>query len=133
MSKIDWKALPPADLADEAAAFRHDNDDGSAYFFDPEDADWRFEMTDPALLAAFSGPDEARTWIDTEIATFEADGMTGRAHAYRSMLTDGFTDPVIIGQIGSQGRLWDGWHRTAIAMVRGEGLPAIVGTPRNPA
>jgi hypothetical protein len=131
MSVIDWSKVPERELAAEAAGYRGDHDDGSAFFFDAEDGCWRFEMVDPAMLGAFASADEARDWIEAEILMFEKDGNESRATFYRSMLEAGFSEPVTIGQVGSEGRLWDGWHRTAVAIARGERLPAIVGTPRS--
>ncbi len=128
-SPIEFRSLTSTELALLVAADRSDNDDGSPYFFDASAAEWRFELIEPAMLGAFESTTQARSWIEAEIQMFQEDGQELRADFYRQMLAEGFTEPVTVGQIGVEGRLWDGWHRTAIAIVRGELLPAIVGTP----
>jgi len=129
---VDWSILPSDALAAEAAVYRHDNDDGSAFFFHPSKGDWRYQQLDPRTLDAFADADEAGQWISAEIDMHRQDGHDSTADDYQAMLAHGVTDPVVVTMIGPKARLWDGWHRTAIAMVRGEPLAAIVGVRREP-
>lgn len=126
---IDFRCLTSSELARLVAADRSDNDDGSPFFFDALSGEWRFALIDPTMLGAFESVDQAQAWIQDEIQMFDEEGQACRADYYRLMLAEGFSEPVTVGQIGAEGRIWDGWHRTAIAMVHGELLPAIVGTP----
>jgi hypothetical protein len=123
---IDWSPLSPETLRTEAAAYRHDNDDGSCCFFDARDANWHYQMIEPKTLNAFADVDKAEAWIRDEIALLRAEGMDS-ADRYEAMLLNGFHDPVIVGRYEASAELWDGYHRTAIAIVRNELLPAIVG------
>lgn len=125
---IDWASLSPADLRDEASMFRHDNDDGSDCYFDAEAADWQLQVIDPNTVDAFSDVEGAKDWLRDELSSLRASGLENRAAGYEQMIQDGIEDPVIIGASERRLALWDGWHRTAIAMVRGEQLLAIVGT-----
>lgn len=123
---IDWSSMPSSYLRAEAALYRRDHDDGSDCFFDAREANWSFQELDPTTLGTFSSVEEAGGWLQQEIASFRADGDR-RAENYEGMLRDGFNDPVIVGCCEGRSALWDGYHRTAIAMVRREPLPAIVG------
>jgi hypothetical protein len=42
------------ELAELVALDRHDNDDGSPFFFDANKATWRLAWIDPAILSAFT-------------------------------------------------------------------------------
>ncbi len=125
--RLDWSTLSPAELLAEAEGFQHDNDDGSDCYFDPSEAQWSLQVIDPASVDAFESDEAAKTWISEEIAALRKDGMDSRAALYESMILDGFEDPVIIGACNGRRAIWDGWHRTAIAMVRCELLLAILG------
>lgn len=125
---FDWASLSPADLRDEASMFRHDHDDGSDCYFDADAADWQLQTIDPSAVDAFDSQDAAKDWLRDEIMGLRADGMEVRAAGYEQMIEDGIEDPVILGASNGRLALWEGWHRTAIAMVRGEQLLAIVGT-----
>lgn len=110
-----------------AECFRPDHDDGSAFFFAPVEAYWDQQTIDPAKLGAFSNPVEAAEWLDSEIAMLKADGHDSYAECYQDMLRVGVKEPVIASRISTEHRLWDGYHRTAVALIRGESLPAIIG------
>jgi hypothetical protein len=112
-----------------ARAVRADHDDGSSAFFDPALAHWTETLVEPADLGVFDSPEEARQWLDDEITLLEADGNESAAEAYRRMLTEHIEEPVIVSRRENTFRLWDGYHRTAVALIRGERLPALVGTP----
>ncbi len=129
---FDWASLSEEELRDEAAGYRHDNDDGSGCFFDADCAGWSYQLLEPSSVGAFASPEEARVWIAGEIAALRADGNEGRAASYEQMLANGFSDPVVVGCNEGDMSLWDGYHRTAIALVRGDMLPAIVGVPSLP-
>lgn len=124
---FDWASLSEEELRNEAAGYRHDHDDGSDCFFDADCADWMYQNLPPSAVGAFESAEDARAWIVEEIAAIRADGNEGRAASYEQMLATGFSDPVIVGCDGAKLSLWDGYHRTAIAFVRGDMLPAIVG------
>lgn len=114
-------------MRDEARGYRHDHDDGGPCFFDPERADWHLTTIDPHTLGVFESADEAREWLDHEIAMHEADGIP--QHHWTRFLDEGFDEPVIVGEAEGRRQLWDGYHRTAIAILRHESLPAILGAP----
>lgn len=105
---------------------RHDHDDQSSSFFDPNSGIWRFDHLDPMLTGAFSSIDEARIWLHEEIAYFSNNGDC-RASIYQELLENGVKEPVVIGVSAEGPKLWDGYHRTAIAIVREELLPSVVG------
>lgn len=131
VTSFNWMSLSPVELAQEAAGYRHDNDDGSDCFFNPERADWVLASIDPSDLGAFESIESARSWLEAEIDAFQRDG-NARADLYETLLREWFRDPVVIGLSKNTMALWDGYHRTAIAMIRGEPLFAIVGQLRAP-
>jgi hypothetical protein len=124
--KIDWASLSTEQLKTEALEHLQDHDDGSTAFFDPNQGLWRLEVIDPFKLSAFHSKEAASLWIREEIEFFNS-VSDGRGQLYQSMIEDGFSDPVIVGASHESAKLWDGYHRTAIAMARGEALPAVVG------
>lgn len=121
----DVTAYTAEEMREEARTYRHDNDDGSACFFDPDLAEWRLAQIDPLSLGVFDGIEEAQQWLDSEIAMHEADGVP-QDH-WVTFLHEGIDEPVVVGEADGQRRLWDGYHRTAIAMMRQEPLLALVG------
>lgn len=126
---INWSILSAEILCKEAAQYRHDHDNGSACFFDADRAHWHLQHIDPASLGAFSSAATADHWLQSEIALLRAEG-DGRAVVYEDMLLNGFTDPIVVGMALQDSAIWDGYHRTAISMIRGEQLLAIVGVLR---
>lgn len=125
---VDWNALPESVLRAEAQAHWHDLDDGSACFFDPQTASWSFVTIQPKGLGAFASKAAAESWIAEEIAMSRKNG-SGRATHYERLLAEGVRDPIVIGSTLDSSSLWDGWHRLAICMVRGEPVTAIYGIP----
>lgn len=123
---ISWSTLSSDQLKAEAASYLEDHNDGSAAFFDPDQGLWRLESIDPLKLSAFDSREAAEAWIKEEIQAFNLMGDS-RGKMYQTMIESGFIDPVIVGASHEGAKLWDGYHRTAIAMVRGEKLPSIVG------
>ncbi|HID9922351.1 TPA: hypothetical protein ACXI4C_004398 [Pseudomonas aeruginosa] len=128
--RCEWSKLPEDELRSEASGHQHDNDDGSASYFCASSASWRYGLVDAAGLEAFASKAVALDWIRKEIATFRDDG-NARAELYESMLSGGVDDPIIIGTTLDASGIWDGFHRVAISMVRGEPVPAIIGVPHH--
>lgn len=126
MTKIDWTTLDIGELQAEAEGYRDDHDDGSTAFFDPDQGLWKLELIDPMAVAAFDSKGSAAAWIKKEIEFFNSIADS-RGRLYQEMIDNGVNDPVIVGVSSDCAKLWDGFHRTAIAMTRGEGLLAIVG------
>lgn len=114
------------DLIKLASMHRHDHDDQSTSFFDPASGFWRIENLDPIAVGAFKSSEEASNWIHEEIAYFSSIG-DGRADIYTDLIYNGIKTPVVIGVSTEGPKLWDGYHRTAIALLRGEVLPSVVG------
>jgi hypothetical protein len=123
---ISWSTLSSDQLKAEAASYLEDHNDGSTAFFDPDQGLWRLESIDPLKLSAFDSRKAADAWIREEIQAFYLMGDS-RGQMYQTMIESGFNDPVIVGVSHEGAKLWDGYHRTAIAMVRGEKIPSIVG------
>jgi hypothetical protein len=110
----------------EAEACRYDHADESPSFFDPKNGQWRLEWIDPIKLGVFPDATAATIWINEEIQFFNKAGDP-RGRVYQTLLGKGFEDPVIIGVSEDGPKLWDGFHRTSIALARGEMIPALVG------
>lgn len=126
MTIKNYKLLSHEQLVELATSHRQDHDDSSTSFFEPEAGVWRIEDLDPLTLGAFPSISAAKTWIAEEIAYFAESGDQ-RAATYQAMLEHGVEDPVIAGVSHDGAKLWDGYHRAAIAMVRGESLTSVVG------
>lgn len=133
MPRGEFTPPPSPSVAQEeyrrwADAVRSDHDDGSAFFCPASAAEWAEEDLNPFDVGAFCSVQEASEWLEKEIGMLKDDGLDSHAEMYQRMLQEGICDPVIVSRLGTAYRLWDGYHRTAVALVRGERLPAIVGT-----
>jgi hypothetical protein len=126
-SGVDWWHCSSAELVREAELVHGDHDDASEAFFQPEEGSWSVRLIDPMAVNAFDSAADASEWLSAEISMLEADGLGGHL-AYREMLELGICDPVVVSTDGEVYTLWDGFHRTAIAIIRGEPLLAIVGS-----
>lgn len=118
----------------DAEGCQHDNDDGSPHYFEPAQGQWEFHRDYPLsrLLheGCFATRQHAFEWFAQEIQNFRDDGMPERAKGYRRMLFEPIDVPIVLGEIGGKGRIWDGWHRAAVAIICNVPIRAFVGTPR---
>jgi len=72
-------------------------------------------------------------WMRKEIEHAREDGNLSRAAHLENMLANGINEPIIVSREPDGYAIWDGHHRVASAIARGEtSLPAIVGEPRSP-
>lgn len=117
----------------EAEVCQNDNCDDSSHYFEPCQGNWEFQSHYPLsrLLheGCFATREDAFAWLANEIRMFHDDGMPERADHYRRMLFEPIDEPIVVGEVDGKARIWDGWHRAAVAIIRGEPIRAIVGTP----
>jgi hypothetical protein len=87
------------------------------------------DLLDTRLMAGGSAAD----WIKWFWAEHEAHVEEGR-FGYVYLLDEPFVEPVVIGFRGDEPDIWDGWHRCAAAIVRGDThVPAVVVRSPEPA
>jgi hypothetical protein len=122
----DWASLSAEQLQAYAAEHFEDHNDGSSSFFKPEQGLWKLESIDPLQIHAFESRESACAWILEEIEFFNSI-RNPRGQMYQTMIEKGISEPVIVGVAHAGAKLWDGYHRAAIAMVRGEPLRSVVG------
>lgn len=127
-NKTDWQSLSEDELRQEAAAYRGEIDDGSTFFFDPSAANWKLQYLDPKKLGVFNSVEDAQYWLDIEMDLLNTNGYESITDDYEFMLENGVSDPIVVGEHESKFTIWDGYHRSAIAVIRGEPVLAIVGT-----
>ena len=124
-----WTGLPEDALRLEASAHLGACDDGDLH---PDDLDWRLAAVPVDVLIPLmtGGRESWREWLADEIADAQADGGD-RASDWPSVdEPDDVHEPVVVTIDGARVQIWDGWHRTACAIVRGDAtVPAILGTP----
>lgn len=98
-------------------------DDGD---LDPADLSWSLAQMDTARLASCMPDGDWAGWLTAEIQ----DAHEGRADDWPSVeLEDDVQEPIVLTEVDGRILIWDGWHRTAVAIVRGDRtIPAIVGT-----
>jgi len=107
-------------------------DDGS---LSPEDAVWDVERLEVAAFVSLmrGGVEGWREWLAAEFQNWRLDGLVSHWEAYLEVadlaahlreMSDG--PPVVT--IGDDGGLaiWDGWHRIAAHVVRGESQVEVV-------
>jgi hypothetical protein len=110
------------------------NDDGGPGYFDPEDGSWTYDPVFPAQKlidgGVFSSKEDAAMWLRGEIDMHRADGNEGRAAEYESLLVEPIRDAVYLTEVDGQISIWDGWHRSAAILARGDStLAVVVGKP----
>lgn len=130
MERLDWRdtrAQKSRDLGDSVAIYRLDSDDGSDFFCDTDKAEWDTYEMPSGGLRVFASPDEAREWLNDEIAMMDGDGQHSIADSYRDMLVNGVNEPIVGMQIEREVRLWDGYHRVAAAHANEVPLEMIMG------
>jgi hypothetical protein len=98
-------------------------DDGG---LDPADLSWTIVQMDVSLLAGCMPQGDWRGWLVDEIADAEGD----RASDWPDIDgNDEVREPIVVTQVDGTRLIWDGWHRTAAAIVRGDAtIPTILGT-----
>jgi hypothetical protein len=124
---IDWLLLSNDEIQKIASNYEHDHNDGSECFFEASKAEWSYRLIDPFTLNIFKDIDSAKEWFNDEIYALVTDKNVSRAMYYKKMLSDGFSEPITIGQFEDSIGLWDGYHRLAISIIRKEFIPAIIG------
>jgi hypothetical protein len=98
-------------------------DDGD---LDPADLSWSLVDIDTARLSSCMADGDWAGWLNAEIE----DAHEDRADDWPSVeLGDDVREPIVVTDVEGRILIWDGWHRTAVAIVRGDRtIPAIVGT-----
>ena len=108
---------------------RTDNDDDSEFFFPPSQGVWSEEVLSTSVFQyLWSTPEQAKAYLEKEIVGRVNDELP---HAdFVDMLKHGVNESVVVTCIGEEYRVWDGYHRIATAIARGERVRAIVGRPK---
>lgn len=126
------RTASPEVLCEWAEGYRGDNDDGGDGYFDPKKATWSFDRNYPASKFLHAGVfltrELAKEWLLGEISDFISDGMDYRANDYLKMMVEPIRDAVIVGEANGVGFVWDGFHRVAAILARGDSfIPVIIG------
>lgn len=118
----------PEDNRAYARSVFGDNDDGSLH---PDDADWTVERLPTALLMPLMGDrDQWKTWFDEEVAARYEEIEPGYSVHWEEFAEAETDEEIVVSIVDGTIQIWDGWHRTAGAIVRGaETIPAVVGRP----
>jgi len=111
-----------------AEQFRTDNADDSQFFFPARAGYWKECVLAPSdFTDVWANSAEARSYLEAEIRMRVKDELP---HAdFVDMLRHGVNEPVVVTCINGVYRIWDGYHRIATAIIRGEPILALVGTP----
>lgn len=129
---FDWSGASPAAVFDEAVYWAEQGDESDPDYMDPAEAQWSYVATFPiarALAASHRSIDAAKAFFESELHRQGLDSE--RLAGFHSMLADGPRDPIVFIDRGDATFVWDGWHRIAAAVVRGDPtIPAIVGVKR---
>lgn len=96
----------------------------------PEDASWSFVPQFPVaeLISSMPGGVQGwRDWMQEELRVNDEDGLD---REWAEELGPN-VEPIIVAREGGKWDIWDGWHRSAAAIISGaDTIPAIVGKPR---
>lgn len=115
-------------LREFAGEHLHDNHEpGSPGYCCPSKANWTMELLTPDQLTnVFADAAEARRWFDEEIIMDREDDMNRQ---WDRLLVEDIVEEVVILIREGKAYIWDGWHRTAAAIIKGVPIKAIVGRP----
>lgn len=102
-------------------------DDGN---LDPRDLSWRVLEMDVARLVGCMPQMGWAEWLRDEIADAHGD----RALDWPDVEGDDeIQEPIVVTDVDGEVQIWDGWHRTAVAIVRGDRtVPTILGMRMHP-
>jgi hypothetical protein len=95
----------------------------------PGDAAWSFVADYPleALLGKMGGRDQWLEWLRDESRFSMEEGRAG----YGYLLVQDIREPVVLVEVDGRPLIWDGWHRIAAAVVKGQrAIGAVVGHPK---
>lgn len=106
-----------------------DNDDGTLH---PDDADWTAERLPTAILMPLIGDRAAwKAWFDDEVAARYEEIEPGYSVHWEEFAKEETDEEIVVSIVDGTVQIWDGWHRTAGAIIRGaETIPAVVGRPK---
>jgi hypothetical protein len=136
MQAVQWAALDytpgyegvsPEELRQEAALFDNTEDEGG--YVEPEDADWAYVANYPLdkLLAKFGGVEGCKQWFREECQFSMEEGRGG----YGYLVVQPIREAAVLVERDGEPFIWDGWHRIAASIVKGETtIKAIVGEPK---
>lgn len=120
---VHFATLCEDELRSIADMHRGACDDGG---LDPADLDWRIERLDTRRLATCMPRGDWAGWLRQEIMDADGDRASDWPSTERN---DDVREPIVVTDVAGETLIWDGWHRTAVAIVRGDAtIPAIVGT-----
>lgn len=126
---IDYTVMSADELRGEAQQYQHDNQsEGDPGYCEASNADWRYELVAPkALSDVFTTQQKAKEWLDAEL---DMDRSEQLGRDWSRLLTEQIEEPVTLLARNGRVYVWDGWHRIAAAIIKGESIKAIVGYPR---
>jgi hypothetical protein len=124
--KAEYTAQQLREFAD---FYKYDNQEaGTPGYCEPKAADWTMELLPPAALTnIFANAEDARAWMDEEIKMDEEDKMN---RGWSKLLVEDIREEVTLFIRDGKAYVWDGWHRTAAAIIKGVPVLAIVGRPK---
>lgn len=100
-------------------------DDGG---LDPTELSWTIVEMRTSLLVGCMPDGDWKGWLDDEIADAEGDRASDWPDADGE---DEVREPIVVTHVDGTRLIWDGWHRTAAAIVRGDAtIPTILGVMR---
>lgn len=125
MSDEYYRSMTPEDLAEYARVYG-DNDEGDV---PRSEIQWQYEPEfDASRLLSIMSTEEWKDWIrdEIEMATVELEDPD----RWGQLLEQDITEPVVLfDHPDGTLRIWDGWHRSASTIAKGEkSLKAVFGT-----
>lgn len=93
---------------------------------DPADLSWTVVDMDASMLKGCMPSGDWKGWLEDEIADAHGDRASDWPDAAGN---DDIREPVVVTHVDGIALIWDGWHRTAAAIIRGDAtIPTILGT-----
>lgn len=130
---FDWSAASEDELRDEAQYWAEQGEPGDRDYMDPDEAVWTFVpafSVAEAMSASHGSVERAAQFLTSEFSSPNVPEC--RKAEWRAIQRVGPLAPVVFIDRGDAKFVWDGWHRIALAAVRGDvTMPAIVGVHRS--
>ena len=118
------KNLSQQQMRDFCTRYSKDNNDGTSAFFDPNDVEWvEGVLSSDYFLSIFSTRDRALKYLLDEINIRKNDGLPYADYEY--LINNQEENPIVFVINNGKPVLWDGFHRVAAAIYRGDTIYSI--------
>ena len=105
-----------------AEMYRSDNNDSSSAFLPASEITWIEGFLSPHAFSSVFTHESATNWLNSEVKIHKGDQI---ADTYIDLQKNPAVNPVVVVFQKGKPMIWDGYHRIAAAIIRGQPIYAI--------